>query len=271
MGTYCSHECVGLSYLDVRDKFSLEKVFNLFKPEAVVMAGGITDVDLCALKPKLSEDVNIKGTSNLVKKIKEYDSKLVYVSTDYIFDGESGPYKEEDNPNPINVYGRTKLEAENIVRAKLKDYLIVRTCQLYGVAERALTSSAPTRNFAIKIIHNMQNGKKVYAADDLYSTPTYAGSLSEIIIKLIEKKASDIYHGAGAEFINRYDYVNKIADIFSLDKNLIQKVRLETLKLKAKRPKKAGLRADKMIKEKIAKPYDCKAGLMLLKKELSNG
>ena len=93
LGTYCSHECEGLSYLDVRDKNSLEKAFSLSKPEVVVMAGGITDVDLCTLKPKLAKDVNIEGTLNLVKKIKELNSKLVYISTDYIFDGENGPYK----------------------------------------------------------------------------------------------------------------------------------------------------------------------------------
>ena len=82
MGTYCSHECVGLSYLDVRDKDSLKKVFSLFEPEVVVMAGGITDVDLCTLKPKFAQEVNVEGTANLVKEIKEYSSKLVYVSTD---------------------------------------------------------------------------------------------------------------------------------------------------------------------------------------------
>ena len=279
MGTYCSHEHGGLFYLDVRDKSSIEKAFNIFEPEVVVMAGGITDVDLCTLKPKLAEDVNIKGTLNLVKKIKEYGSKLVSVSTDYIFDGENGPYKENDKPNPINNYGRTKLEAENIVRARLKDHLIVRTCQLYGVAEQssaqkhngvAERSSAPTKNFAIKIIHNMQNNKKVYAADDLYSTPTYAGALSEIVIKLIEKNAVGIYHGAGAEFISRYDYVSKIADTFEFDKNLIQKVKLKDLKLKAARPPKCGLKIDKIKKENTVKTYDCKAGLKLLKEELSD-
>ncbi|MDP2922106.1 MAG: SDR family oxidoreductase [Candidatus Omnitrophota bacterium] len=261
LGTYCSHECGGLIYLDVRDMGSMEKVFDFFRPETVVMAGGITDVDLCTLKPKLSEDINIKGTLNLVKKIKEYGSKLVYVSTDYIFDGESGPYKEEDKPNPINVYGRTKLEAENIVKAKLKDYLIVRTCQLYGIDHMR-------KNFAIKIIHNMQNGKNVYAADDLYSTPTYAGSLSEIIIKLIEKKASDIYHGAGAEFINRYDYVNKISDIFELDKSLMQRVKLKDLKLKAKRPKKGGLKTDRVKKIMPSAVFGIDKGLSLFKAEL---
>ena len=264
MGTYCSHEHEGLFYLDVRDENSLEKAFNLLEPEVVVMAGGITDVDLCTLKSKLAEDVNIKGTLNLVKKIKEYSSKLICVSTDYIFDGENGPYKEEDKPNPINKYGETKLEAENIVRSKLKDGLIVRTAQLYGIDHTG-------KNFVLKIIRNMKSGKKVYAADDLYSTPTYSGLLSDMLIKLIEKNAEGIYHGAGREFINRYDYVNKIADVFELDKSLIEKVKLKDLKLKAKRPKKGGLNTDKIKKEKICESYDCKTGLILLKKELSDG
>ena len=259
LGTYCSHECEGLSYLDVRDKNSLEKAFSLSKPEVVVMAGGITNVDLCTLKPKLAKDVNIKGTLNLVKKMKEYDSKLVYVSTDYIFDGKNGPYAETDKPNPLNKYGETKLEAENIIRSKLKNYLIVRTAHLYGVDNAK-------KNFTLKIIHNMRNNKRVYAADDLYSTPTYSGLLSDMLIKLIGKNAEGIYHGAGREFINRYDYVNKIADVFGLEKDLIQKVKLKDLKLKAKRPKKGGLKIDKILKEKIIDVYDCKTGLMLLKK-----
>ncbi len=279
MGTYCSHECVGLFYLDVRDKNSMKEAFNLFEPEVVVMAGGITDVDLCTLKPKLSEDVNIRGTMNLAKNIKEHGSKLIYISTDYIFDGENGPYKEDDKPNPINIYGRTKLEAENIIKSKLKDYLIVRTAQLYGAlhlrgGQNALLAGGEVKvvqssNFTVKIIHNMRNGKNVYAADDLYSTPTYSGLLSDILIKLIEKKSEGVYHGAGAEFINRYDYVNKIADIFWLDKKLIQKIKLKDLELKAVRPPKGGLKIDKVVKEKIAKPYDCKTGLTFLKKDIS--
>jgi len=283
MGVYCSHECAALSYMDVRDENSIERIFNLFKPEVVVMAGGITNVDLCTLKPKLAKDVNIKGTLNLVKKIKVYGSKLIYISTDYIFDGENGPYKEDDEPNPINMYGKTKLESENIIKSKLKNYLIVRTAQLYGtgMAEQFLklrrlpkatytVEAVRNNNFTVEIIHNMQNGRKVYAAEDFYSTPTYTGSLSGMLIKLIEKKANGTYHGAGEEFIDRYNYVNKIADIFELDKGLIQKVKLKDLKLEAKRPRKGGLRVHKIKKENIAKLYDCNTGLALLHKDLLN-
>jgi len=261
IGTYCSHEHEGLFYLDLKDRKSVEKVFNFFKPEAVVLAGGITDVDLCEKKPGLAEDVNIKGTLTLAKKAKGYGARLVFLSTDYIFDGENGPYKEEDAPRPINIYGRTKLEGEDIVRSLSKDSLIVRTAQLYGTDPRA-------KNFAIKIIRNMKSGKKVYAADDFYCTPTHSASLSACIIGLLEKQRTGVYNAAGTDFINRYEYVEKIANIFSLDKGLVVKVKLKDLGLKAKRPKKSGLKTDKLKKEIGSFLYNCDKGLRLLKKDI---
>ena len=260
LGTYCSHECKGLSHLDLKDRKSVEKIFNSFKPEVVILAGGITDVDLCESKPGLAKEVNIKGTLTLAKKAKEYETRLVFLSTDYVFDGKNGPYGEKDAPHPINIYGRTKLEGEDIVKSLSKDSLIVRTAQLYGTDPRA-------KNFAIKIIRNMKNKKKVYAADDFYCTPTHSNSLSACIIDLLEKQRTGVYNAAGMDFINRYEYVEKIAKIFSLDKGLIVKVKLKDLGLKAKRPKKAGLRIDR-IKKDIAPPlYDCEKGLGILKKE----
>ena len=261
LGTYCSHEHNGLFYLDLRDKKSINKVFNFFNPEVVILTGGITDVDFCEIKPRLAEEINIKGSIDLIKKTKEYNAKLVFLSTDYIFDGENGPYTEEDNPSPINVYGRTKLEVEEFIRASLREYLIVRTAQLYGINHRG-------KNFAVKIIHNMQKDKKVYAADDFYCTPTYVGSLSLGIIKLIENHRKGIYNIAGIDFLNRYEYVNKISDIFNLKKSLIQKVKLKDLHLKAKRPEKTGLKVDKIKKELDMLLYSCDKGLRLLKKEI---
>lgn len=261
LGTYCSHGYEGLFYLDLRDRKSTEKTFNFFNPEVVVLAGGITDVDLCESRPRLAEEVNIRGTLNLLKRTKERNAKLVFLSTDYIFDGENGPYKEDDKPAPINVYGRTKLEAEGAIKGILKDYLIVRTAQLYG-------RDFHGKNSTVKIIRNMQNNKKVYAADDFYCTPTYVGSLSKSIVELVEKDKADVYHLSGTDFINRYEYVNKIADIFMLDKNVIKRVKLKDLHLKAKRPKKAGLKVDKIKKEMDVPLYNCEDGLRLLKSEI---
>ncbi|MFC1667576.1 SDR family oxidoreductase [Candidatus Omnitrophota bacterium] len=261
LGTYCSHECDGLFPLDLKDKKSVEKVFNFFNPEVMVLAGGITNVDLCESKPKFAEEVNIKSTLNLMKKAKERGAKSVFLSTDYIFDGENGPYKEDDKPAPVNVYGRTKLEAEYAIKGILKDYLIVRTAQLYGPDHQS-------KNFTVKIIHNMQNNKKIYAADDFYCTPTYVGSLSASIIELITNHKTGVYHAAGTDFINRYEYVDKIADVFMLSRDVIERVKLKDLYLKAKRPKKAGLKIDKIKKETKTPLYNCEEGLKLLKKEI---
>ncbi len=255
LGTYYSHECAGLSCLDMRDKKSIDKVFDFFRPEVVVLCGGVTDVDLCESKPKFAEEINIKGTINVIKKTKECGSKMVLLSTDYIFNGESGPYSEDDKASPVNVYGRTKLEAENVARASLKECLIVRTAQLYGFDYRG-------KNFALNIIRNITDNKQVYAATDFYSTPTYAGSLSQSIIGLIDWDCQGVFNIAGRDFLDRYSYVTKIADIFKLKKSLIKKVLLKDLHLKARRPFKSGLMVDKA--EKILK-----SSLMTVEKSLT--
>lgn len=262
LGTYYSRECEGLFCLDLTDKKCINSTFHFFEPEVVVLAGGITDVDLCEAKPKLARSVNVDGTFNIIKKAKEFGTKLVFLSTDYIFDGVDGPYKENAKPSPINVYGRTKLEAENAVRSHMKNYLIVRTSQLYGYDHRK-------KNFAMKIVLNMKKNKRVYAADDFYSTPTYSGALADILIKLIEKNAEGVYNGAGPDFMDRYDYVNRIADVFGLDKALIERVKLKDLRLKARRPRRGGLEIDKIKKEISIRPLNCKDGLGLFKEELS--
>lgn len=261
LGTYFSQECEGLFCLDLKDKKSINKLLNFFNPDTVVLAGGITDVDLCEMKPGLAEEVNIKGTLYIIKKVKEYRARLVFLSTDYVFDGRGGPYSEEAMPSPINFYGKTKLEAEEAVKALLKDYLIVRTSQLYGFDHRQ-------KNFAIKIISNMRRNKNVYAAEDFYSTPTYAGSLSQGIIKLLEDNERGVFNIAGTDFLNRYEYVNKISETFYLKKDLIKKVKLKDLKLKAPRPKKGGLDISKMRRISKDTLLDCEQGLQRLKEEL---
>lgn len=261
LGTYCSQEHGGLFFLDLRDKKSINKAFDFFDPDIVVLAASLTDVDKCESKQRLAEDINIKGTLNIVEKIKEQGAKLVFLSSDYIFNGEDGPYKEGDRVSPVNVYGRTKLEAEEAIKGLLKDYLIVRTSQLYGFDHRQ-------KNFAVKIILNMRNNRKVSAAYDLYSTPTYAGVLSEGIVRLLEKNKQGIFHIAGAEFISRYEYVNKISDFFGLNKELIIRCKLSDLNLKAKRPKKAGLDTSKMREVSEEVLLNCEQGLGIFKKEI---
>jgi len=262
LGTYCARKNEALYYLDLKHRKSIEGIFRFFKPELVILAGGITNVDQCQIEPKLAYEVNVKGSLDIIKKAKQVGAKLVFLSTDYVFDGKKGPYKEEDKPSPINIYGKTKLEVEESIKGLLKDYLIVRTAQIYGLDPRS-------KNFAIKILRIMKNNKKIYAACDSYSTPTYVGGLSNSILGLIEMKKSGIFNVSGADFLNRYEYVIEIADIFELNKALIEKVKLKDLNLKAERPKRAGLKIDKIKRELGVFLYGCREGLNLLKKDVT--
>lgn len=260
LGTFYSCECDGLFCLRLEDKKSISRLFNFFRPEIIILAGGITDVDLCEARPRLAEKINIKGTIDIVEKAKECDAKLVYLSTDYIFDGKEGPYSEEDAPSPINVYGGTKLEAENIIRGNRKDYLIIRTSQLYGCDRRK-------KNFAVKVILKMRNNRHIYAADDFYSTPTYTERLSASIIKLIKKGCTGVFNIAGRDFLDRYSYVSKISDVFNLEKSYIKRTTLKGLHLKAKRPPKGGLKIDKAERILDEKVMGLDRGLEIFKEE----
>jgi dTDP-4-dehydrorhamnose reductase len=262
LGTYCLHEYEGLFHLDLRDRKAIVKIFNFFKPDTVALIGCITDVDLCELKPRLAEEVNIKGAISVIRKAKECAARVIYLSSDYIFNGEKGPYGEDDAPSPINIYGKTKLEAERAVSGLLKNYLIVRTSQLYGPDYRR-------RNFAVKIICNMRSNKKIYAADDFYSTPTYVASLSKSIIELIEKRYRGIFNIAGRDCLDRYSYVSRIADVFNLEKSLIKRVSLKDLHLRARRPQRGGLKINKAKEALDSAIISVDKGLDLFKKELN--
>ncbi|MFH1782727.1 MAG: SDR family oxidoreductase [Candidatus Omnitrophota bacterium] len=262
LGTYCEPAPEeGMTYLDLRDREGIEKTIDSFDPDIAILSGGVTNVDLCESEKDLAEDINVEGSIELIKKIKERNKKIVFLSTDYVFDGKKGPYREEDIPSPLNIYGMTKLKVENEIKKRLNDYLIIRTAQLFGKEKNGV-------NFSLKIINNMRSNKKVYAAEDFYCTPTYVGDLSLAIIKLIESRKNGTYHVAGTDFINRVEFIEKIANIFNLNKDLIEKVSLKDLKLKAKRPKKAGLCVEKIKKELDVPVHTCNEGLKLLREEM---
>ncbi|MFH1479050.1 MAG: SDR family oxidoreductase [Candidatus Omnitrophota bacterium] len=262
LGTYCSSGPSYLKRLDLRNKKEMEDIVGSFKPDIVLVAGGITNVDLCEADPGLAEEVNVQGTTDLMNIARSINSKIIFLSTDYIFNGEKGPYSEDDGPSPINIYGMTKLKGESALKLITDDYIIVRTAQLFGL-------SREKRNFTEKIIFNIRNKKMVCAASDFYCTPTYAGGLSLGIIGLVEKSKKGTYNIAGTDFVNRVEFVNNISDIFKLDKKYIQEVRLKDLELKALRPKKAGLKIDKIKKELNIPLYSSREGLELFKKEMS--
>ena len=249
--------------LDISGKAQVDEAFKTIKPDVVVHAATLTDVDKCELNKALAWKVNVEGTKNIVEAAKATGSFLIYISTDYIFGGETGRYKETDAPNPINYYGITKLKAEEIVKTQ-KEYFIARPSVMYGS-----TPAAGKVNFALWIIENLRKGEHVKIVTDQWNTPTLNTNLAEMTLEVIERKLTGIYHLCGATRVSRFKFAEQIADVFSLDKSLIEKVLSSQFTLPAKRPMDSSLDTSKSQQTMQHKPLEMDMALKQLKFELS--
>jgi dTDP-4-dehydrorhamnose reductase len=249
--------------LDISGKEQVDEAFKTIKPDVVVHAATLTDVDKCELNRELAWKVNVEGTKNIVEAAKAAGSFLIYISTDYVFGGEKGRYKEADVPNPINYYGVTKLKAEEIVKTQ-KEYFIARPSVMYGS-----TPAAGKVNFALWIIDNLRKGEHVKIVTDQWNTPTLNTNLAEMTLEVIEHKLTGIYHLCGATRVSRFEFAEQIADVFSLDKGLIDKVLSSQFTLPAKRPMDSSLDTSKALQALQHKPLEMDMALKQLKFELS--
>ena len=248
----------GLHYLDLAKKESVKEAFLRFKPELVLLPASVTGVDFCEQNQDLAWAVNTEGPKEVAVAAKRQGVFLVFYSTDYIFDGAKGPYSEEDRPSPINFYGKTKLEAEKIIQKELNSFLIIRTCGLYGYEKDGL-------NYAMQVYLALKEKRIVRAVCDQYGTPTYVEDLSAATLRLVKSKKEGVFNVAGPDCVNRVQLSRELADVFGFNKRLIQEARTEELKQAAERPKKGGLRIDKLSLEAGIKTMTLREGLVAMK------
>ena len=228
-------------------------------PEVVINTAAYTDVDNCEDNKELAWETNVEGVKNLADLCRIMNAKLIQLSTDYIFDGEEGPYSEDDTPNPVGYYGLTKLESEKEIFERKIDFLIVRTNVLYGKGENLRP------NFVLWLIQKLSSKEKVRIVTDQYNNPTLADNLADAIKEAIEKNISGILNIAGSEYLSRYDFALKVAKKFNFDKNLISPALTSELKQKAPRPHRGGLKIDKAKKLLKTELLDVEKGLEYIK------
>ncbi len=239
-----------LSYerLDVTDRRSLAFHVRFYKPSIIINAAAYTDVDGCEIHKDQARAVNVGGVRNLIKACREHKFKLVHLSTDYVFDGETGPYSEDDPAHPVNFYGQTKLESEKVIRESGIDFVIVRTNVLYGFGKNI------KKNFLLWLLEKLSAGEKLKIVTDQLNNPTLVDNLSECILEMMQRDFSGVLHVAGAEYLSRYDFAVKVADKFGHDTALVSPTTTESLGQKAKRPSRGGLKIDKaqsLLKTKL--------------------
>ena len=239
-GNYDYHCC------DITNKEQLKRVFEEIRPWLVIHAAAFTDVDGCETDPDKAEAINIKGTKNIVGLCLEYKAKLVFISTDYVFNGEKpSAYAIDDAACPLSVYGRTKFEAEQFVLKQLPDGLIVRTSWLFGKGGK---------NFVKTIIEKSAQLDALQVVNDQRGSPTYTLSLSMALKELIQavfltsKQAENygIYHVSNSENCTWYEFAKKIADFDGLPSRLIKK---DESKRSSLRPENITLNIDKTYKK----------------------
>jgi len=263
-GTYCSHELKGRNFfhLDVTNRKEVFTILERVRPDGVFDLHSITDVDYCELHPEEAWTVNVDGTKNVAEACKTFGAKMVFISSDYVFDGKKSSYSEKDKPNPINFYGKTKAIAEKVIEFLTPDFIIVRTAVLYGLGGYG------KKPFPLWVIENLKEEKKIKVVIDQFNNPTLADNLAEILLKLYEKDVFGLFHVVGKDNVSRYEFAMKIAEVFELNKNLIEPVTSPELRQAAVRPRKLELSTRKLQRVLGVTPVGIEEGLKILKKQL---
>ncbi len=247
---------------DISDRNELKKIIYDFCPDFIINAAAYTNVDKSESDRETAWKINVKGAEYISETARVLDSHIVHISSDYIFDGKNGPYSENDIPNPLGYYGRTKLASENVLKISGTKNTILRTNVLYGTAKHSRT------DFVKWVVESVRAGKEIRIVDDQFNNPTFIDDLVQAINKVIELRKEGIYNIGGGDILSRYDFTMIIADFFNLDKSLIKKIKTVELNQPARRPLKSGLITIKAQSELGYKPHSIIQSLELMKREL---
>lgn len=249
--------------IDMAVRSDMHEFLMDIQPDLIINAAAYTDVDKCEVEREQCWNANVRAVENIVESDLNHKTIIVHISTDYVFDGDDPPYHEKDKPNPRGNYARSKMASENIVRASHFEYMIIRTQVLYGTGNRLRP------NFVTWVINQLRNNNKINVVTDQIGNPTYNHDVSEGIYRLLHTKNYGIFHVSGSESISRYDFAQKIAEVFDLNKELIEKSTTNHLEQKAPRPANSTFVLDKLYNNIGWLPHDAESGLELLKKELN--
>lgn len=247
---------------DITQRNDVLDLIKQHEPHYVVNAAAYTNVDGCEDAKEECWKVNVIGVENLAHAARKVNATLIHVSSDYIFDGVKGVYDEDSKPNPLGYYGRAKLASENAVLKTGIEHAIVRTMVLYG------TGKELRPNFATWLVTKLSQGENVNIVDDQYGHPTLVDDLAHAIMKIIDLDKHGIFHVVGSEYLSRYEFALKLADVFEVDRSLISRIKTEELQQKAPRPLNSHFSIEKAKRELGIEMSDAETGLKLLKRQI---
>lgn len=245
--------------LDITQENQVQEVLAQEKPTHVIHTAALTNADECELNPEACWALNVTGTQNLVAACTAQNIHLIHLSTDFIFDGEAGPYAEDAPGNPVSYYGKSKLAAEEIVKAGHLKWAIIRTVLVYGIVH-----DYGRTNIVLWVKNSLEAGKPIKVVDDQIRTPTLAEDLAMGCWLAVQHDAEGIFHISGKEILTPYQMALQVAEYFNLDKSLISRVNAASFTQPAQRPPRTGFIITKAETQLGFKPHSFQEGLALL-------
>jgi len=239
IGTCRTRRLDGLVYLDLNDPQGVKDFLCFVRPKIIFLTAAMTNVDWCEDRPAETFRLNTEAPERIGEVAQQQGAKLVFYSTDYIFDGLNGPYSEEAGKSPVSIYGRAKAEAEDAIEKVLEDFLIIRTTVVYGW-------DPTSRNFAMQVYQKLQVGMPMEAAEDQWGNPTLVDYLAEASVRLVQQETRGIVNVVGKDLLSRSQFAKVLARVFGLDPELIKPVPTGYLGQRAQRPLRGGLRVEKL-------------------------
>lgn len=252
---------IDYTQLDISNKSDVKSLVTSYRPDIVVNAAAMTNVDECEIHRELAWRHNVTAVENLADVCRRIDAKLVHLSTDYVFDGLSGRYAEENRTHPVNYYGKTKLAGENAIRSSGIDHVILRTVLVYGVGIRV------KKNFALWVAENLAVKNEIRCADDQISNPTHVLDLATAVKTAADEPVFGVFHVGGPETVSRYGFAVKTAEIFGFDARLIRRVTSADIQRPAQRPLNTTLEIDKAQRLLRYQPMTIMQGLTAFHQE----
>jgi dTDP-4-dehydrorhamnose reductase len=249
--------------LDITDNQQVNEVFATYKPQIVIHTAAMTNVDTCESDLEGCERLNVKAVEYIVQACEKQGSFLCHLSTDFIFDGADGPYDEEAKPNPISIYGESKLKAEQIIQASSIRWAIARTVLVFGIVP-----DMSRTNIILWVKKSLEEGKQINVVTDQFRTPTLAEDLAIGCWLISQKEAEGIFNISGEELLTPYEMAIQTAEFFHLPKELIKPADSSTFSQPAKRPPRTGFILDKAKRVLGYQPRSFNEGIALLAKQI---
>lgn len=249
--------------MDIADRESVFKVVEAYQPDVIINTAAMTNVDVCEKERDQCWALNVTAVQYLIEACRSNYIQLIHLSTDFIFDGQDGPYLEEAAANPLSYYGESKWEAEKLLKNSDIHWVILRTIIVYGIVNDMSRS-----NIILWAKGALEKGAPINVVNDQWRMPTLAEDLADICLLAAEKDAQGVYNASGKDLMSIVELVERVADFYGLDKNLIKPISSDSLNQAAKRPVRTGFILDKSIKELGYQPHSFEEGLAIMDKQL---